>query len=561
MKKFNKLFLTFGLVAAFGLSSCINDLDQVPKDQNSLTSEKFKEDPEGYMNAVLAECYLSFATTGTGGASGSANIQGFDGGMGTFQRAVFNLNEIPTDEADWLSVSDSHMNASVQYCVFPANNACIYGTYSRLTINASVCNEFIRTVQNGKFGLPEELKEKAENYCNQARVLRSLAYFYLIDLFGNVPYADETLAAGAVPPQYTRAEAYAKVVADLEAASAALPDADPAYGYVGKDAADALLAKFYLNAGVFTGTPQYQKCWDKCQEIIKRHQGGGFEGSGLANSYTGLFAANNDKYAAGGSNKAENELIWIIPCDGENLTSYAGSSFLINAWVTAATSDSEWQIQPSEYNMAGSGWKCMLARKQFVEKFDWNDDGTSPDLRTALWKTSADGFKLDNTGMIQGDYGNGFVAVKYTNFAYDNDGNIDFDNSPSPADFSNADVAVIRLAEIYLTAAECNVVGNVGDATAALEYVNLIRRRAGLENWTLTDLTADNLLDERCRELYQENCRRTDLVRFNKFTGSAYIWNFKGGVKDGTSIASTLNLYPIPDTVVKLAGYTQNPGY
>lgn len=561
MKKFNKLFLTLGLVAAFGLSSCINDLDQVPKDQNSLTAEKFKEDPEGYMNAVLAECYLSFATTGTGGASGSANIQGFDGGMGTFQRAVFNLNEIPTDEADWLSVSDSHMNASVQYCVFPANNACIYGTYSRLTINASVCNEFIRTVQNGKFGLPEELKEKAENYCNQARVLRSLAYFYLIDLFGNVPYADETLAAGAVPPQYTRAEAYAKVVADLEAASAALPDADPAYGYVGKDAADALLAKFYLNAGVFTGTPQYQKCWDKCQEIIKRHQGGGFEGSGLAKSYTGLFAANNDKYAAGGSNKAENELIWIIPCDGENLTSYAGSSFLINAWVTAATSDSEWQIQPSEYNMAGSGWKCMLARKQFVEKFDWNDDGTSPDLRTALWKTSADGFKLDNTGMIQGDYGNGFVAVKYTNFAYDNDGNIDFDNSPSPADFSNADVAVIRLAEIYLTAAECNVVGNVGDASAALEYVNLIRRRAGLENWTLTDLTADNLLDERCRELYQENCRRTDLVRFNKFTGSAYIWNFKGGVKEGTSIASTLNLYPIPDTVVKLAGYTQNPGY
>ena len=128
MKKFNKIFLVLGLVAAFGLSSCIDDLDQAPKDPNQLTNEKFKEDPEGYMNAVLAECYLSFATTGTGGASGNANIQGFDGGMGTFQRAVFNLNEIPTDEADWLSVSDSHMNASVQYCTFPANNTCIYGT-------------------------------------------------------------------------------------------------------------------------------------------------------------------------------------------------------------------------------------------------------------------------------------------------------------------------------------------------------------------------------------------------------------------------------------------------
>lgn len=561
MKKFNKIFLVLGLVAAFSLSSCIDDLDQAPKDPNQQTNEKFKEDPEGYMNAVLAECYLSFATTGTDGASGNANIQGFDGGMGTFQRAVFNLNEIPTDEADWLSVSDTHMNASVQYGVFPANNTCIYGTYSRLTINASVCNEFIRTVQQGKFDLPEELKEKAENYCNQARVLRSLAYFYLIDLFGNVPYADETLPAGAVPDQYTRAEAYAKVVADLEAAAAALPDAEPVYGYVGKDAADALLAKFYLNAGVFTGTPQYEKCWNKCLEIIKRHQGGGFEGSGLANNYTALFAANNDKYAAGGSNKAENELIWIIPGDAENLTAFSNASFLINAWVTAAPGDAPYSIQASEYNMAGSGWKCMLARKQFVQKFDWYDDGTSPDMRTALWKTSLDGFEIENTGLTQNDYGNGYVAVKYTNFAYDNDGNIDLENSPVPADFSNADYAVIRLAEIYLTAAECYVVGNVGDAIEALEFVNLIRRRAGLENWTATDLTKDNLLDERCRELYQENCRRTDLIRFNKFAGNAYVWNFKGGVPNGTSLPASANLYPIPQTVVALTGYKQNTGY
>lgn len=559
MKKF--LLIVLGLAVVLGNTSCINDLDQMPKDPNSMTSDKFKEDPEGYMNAVLAECYLSFATTGTGGASGNANIQGFDGGMGTFQRAVFNLNEIPTDEADWLSVSDAHMNASVQYCVFPANNSAIYGTYSRLTINASVCNEFIRTVQSGKFELPAELKEKAENYCNQARVLRSLAYFYLIDLFGNVPYADETLPAGGVPQQFKRADAYAKVVADLEAAAAALPDAEPAYGYVGKDAADALLAKFYLNAGVFTGTPQYQKCWDKCQEIIKRHQGGGFENSGLANHYTALFAANNDKYVAGGANKDENEIIWAIPCDAENLTSFAGSSFLINAWITAAPGDAAYSIQPAEYNMAGSGWKCMLAREQFSKKFDWNEDGTSPDLRTALWKTFADGFTIDNTELNQNAYGNGYIAIKYTNFAYDNDGFIDLGASPVPADFSNADIAVIRLAEIYLTAAECYVVGGVGDQATALEYVNLIRRRAGLENWNAVKLTADNLLDERCRELYQENCRRTDLVRFNKFTGSSYIWNFKGGVLNGTSIPDYLNLYPLPQTVILLAGYEQNDGY
>lgn len=562
MKNINKIFLSLGIVASFGFASCVNDLDVKPEDPTVTTNAEFGKDPEGYMNRVLAECYLSYATTGLNGADGTANVEGFDGGMGTFQRAVYNLNEVPTDESCWLSTNDAHMNASVQYCVFPTNNEAIYGTYSRMIINASICNEFIRTVKEGKFALPENLKSKSEEYIRQARILRGLAYYYLIDLFGNVPYADENVATGSVPAQLKRAEVYEKVVADLEAVVNEYGDNyNVTYGYVGKEAAMALLSKFYLNAGVFTGTPAYDKCWAICQQIINRHQGAGFDNSGLVPHYRAVFGANNDQYCPGGSNKALNEILWAIPYDGSQLTAYAGTTFMTNAHLTSSVAGSAWTITKEDYNTS-DGWKCTLARQQFSEKFDWNPDGTSPDTRVEMWGTAKDGFKIENTGLTQADYGNGYVAVKYSNWAYDQNGKIDKANSPALSKYSSADYAVIRLAEIYLNAAESYIMGQAGNAVDALKYVNYVRGRAGVSDWTSQAyLTADNILDERSRELYQENCRRTDLVRHDKFAGGNYNWSWKGGIAKGTSISKDFNLYPIPQTVISLAGYKQNPGY
>ena len=111
-------------------------------------------------------------------------------------------------------------------------------------------------------------------------------------------------------------------------------------------------------------------------------------------------------------------------------------------------------------------------------------------------------------------------------------------------------------------AAEANVVGKAGDQTKALEYVNYIRERAGVSAWTAANLTADNILDERCRELYGENCRRTDLVRHNKYAGGNYNWNWKGNVgAGGAATPEHMNLFPIPSTVISFQGYKQNPGY
>ena len=113
-----------------------------------------------------------------------------------------------------------------------------------------------------------------------------------------------------------------------------------------------------------------------------------------------------------------------------------------------------------------------------------------------------------------------------------------------------------------LTAAEAYVRGNVGSQTEALDYVNAVRRRAGVGNWNAAELNANNLIDERARELYWENNRRTDLVRAGMFT-SRYNWSWKNNVESGASISDHMNVFPIPTSVINsyASEYPQNPGY
>lgn len=102
-----------------------------------------------------------------------------------------------------------------------------------------------------------------------------------------------------------------------------------------------------------------------------------------------------------------------------------------------------------------------------------------------------------------------------------------------------------------------------GNMDTGLEYINLIRKRAGVSLWDASSYTADNLLDERCRELYWEMTRRSDLIRFNKFTGpNQAIWSWKGNSLEGNAIADRYNLMPIPANVLSAqSDFQQNAGY
>lgn len=641
MKSFNKILLTLGVAAStIGLSSCVGDLDMQPNDPSVIT------DVADNMDQVFADIYLNFATYG---AAGNSPVHDFDGGMASFQRALFTAEEMPTDEACWLW--DPEKFGRLNYGYVTPDLPCVFGFYSRMIINITLCNDFILSVQSGKFNLDAEGQKRAEEYMRQARVLRGACYYYMMSLYENPPYADETTPVGAQPTQPGRAEIYRLVTADLENVIAEYKQNPTTtyYGYVGIDAAQSILAKIYLNAEVFSGVAAYDKCYQHSKEVIDRLGNGGKYGTGLAPTYASLFGHNNAKYCIGRGENGVQEIIWTIPADKnvvngevvENLTAWSGSTFMIAAWngnngteVTIATptrdhayanasgeqllgTDAEgnqiyyqYYSNDADYNAAKEafdestkdkdawraivrkfvagvpysydpatnghisgqwfnateGWKCMVARKSFVRKFDWDDVEMSKckDQRVAYWQTSAEGFTPDNPSLVGDDWGsNGYIAIKYTNWDYDVDGNIDYAASAQQSQSApyGGDYAAIRLAEVYLMAAEAILKGGGGSQAEALQYVNNIRQRAYGANYTpWSTLSMNDLQDERCRELYQENNRRTDLIRWNKWC-TGYTWEWKGGIETGTNLPEYTKSYPIPTRVMTSSTLTQQKGY
>ena len=180
-------------------------------------------------------------------------------------------------------------------------------------------------------------------------------------------------------------------------------------------------------------------------------------------------------------------------------------------------------------------------------------------------------FTSDRRGMFYSDgqnleiesippFEDGYAVSKWKNI--DSNGN---QGSDSAGNFCDTDIPLIRLAEIYLNYAEATIRGGSGDVGTAVSLINEIRQRAygnSSGNISSGDLTLDFILDERSRELYWEGLRRTDLVRFNKFTNSSYLWPFKGNEQTGVGVDEYRNIFPLPANVVSInSNLTQNEGY
>ncbi|WP_452218959.1 RagB/SusD family nutrient uptake outer membrane protein [Lacinutrix undariae] len=191
------------------------------------------------------------------------------------------------------------------------------------------------------------------------------------------------------------------------------------------------------------------------------------------------------------------------------------------------------------------------------------------DLATLTY--TADLYAGDKRGMFYSDgqsleietippFENGYAVTKFKNI--DSNGNQGNDSS---GDFTDPDLAVIRLAEIYLNYAEATLRGGAGDMNTAVTLINELRVRAygnTLGNINASDLTLDFVLDERSRELYWEGQRRTDLIRYDYFTTDSYLWPFKGNEASGVSVPSYRKLFPIPsNTLSTNPNLIQNDGY
>ena len=180
-------------------------------------------------------------------------------------------------------------------------------------------------------------------------------------------------------------------------------------------------------------------------------------------------------------------------------------------------------------------------------------------------------FSSDKRGMFHSDgqnleiesippFEDGYAVTKWKNV--DSNGN---QGSDSAGNFVDTDIPLIRLAEIYLNYAEATLRGGGGDTNTAVSLINQIRERGfGGSSGTISsgDLTLDFILDERSRELYWEGLRRTDLIRYNRFTSSSYLWPFKGNEATGVGVDEYRNLFPLPANVVAInSNLTQNEGY
>jgi len=159
-----------------------------------------------------------------------------------------------------------------------------------------------------------------------------------------------------------------------------------------------------------------------------------------------------------------------------------------------------------------------------------------------------------------GQFTEGYAITKFKNVNADGSAAV----HPHP-DFVCTDYPMFRLADIYLMYAESVLRGGGGNAGTALDYVNQLRERAygdSYGNISSSQLTLDFILDERARELYWEGHRRTDLIRYNKFTTADYLWPWKGRVAEGAATGAFRNLYPIPSADLGAnPNLDQNIGY
>lgn len=540
MKKYIKHSI-FGVILALSLSACMKDLDQEPIDPDSFTEKDvFKNATEA--KGALAKIYASLSLTGQKGPSGDGDIAGADEGSTGYTRMQFYLQVASTDEAiiRWsdAGVPDFHNMSWTPANTF--NNAY----YNRLGQQIAFANSFIDNAQ----ALASD--PEVAYYIAEARFIRAYAYYNVIDAFGKAPLVTSS-KADLKPAQNTRAELFNFVESELKDLEGKLKAARAnEYGRVDVVAAQALLARLYLNAKVYIGQDKYTDCITYAKKVIaSSYSLNTTDANNNGTAYDELFLADNN------SNGAQNEFIFLASFDGLNTKTYGGTAFIIHGATGGNMNASSLGIN--------DGWSGLTAPKEFVNKFEVsarnsNNEPTAWKDKRAMFYT--DGQTYENTD-LKDFTKSGYAITKFKNITSTGAAGKDPEKK-----FPDTDLPLIRLAEVYLTYAEAVLRGGTGgDRATALGYINQLRTRAygnTSGNIADSDLTLDFILDERARELYWEGLRRTDLIRYGKFTGGAYLWSFKGGAASGVAVPDYRNLYPIPqDARTANDNLTQNTGY
>ncbi|HOO95257.1 MAG TPA: RagB/SusD family nutrient uptake outer membrane protein [Proteiniphilum sp.] len=541
MKTVTYKILTFIAIILMtgGLASCVDDLNTIPLDEEELVSEVVFGSELGSYQELLAKIYAGLAVSGNSGGDGDPDVAGVDGGsQASFLRGLWNLQQLPTDEAHcaWNDVGIPDLN----HITWTSSNVFIKGFYYRLYYQINLANALLRETSEEKLssrGVSQADQDKIKAFRAEARFHRALAYYYLLDMFRNVPFVNEESPVGStLPPQIMAADLFDYIEKELTECESDMLDPFVGYnatnyGRAHKAANWSLLSRLYLNAETYIGVKKYTESITNSKKVMAVN----FQ---LDPVYANIFKADNHNSP---------EMIFPVRYDGADTQTWGGMTFLLSA------------MEPSdlqaEVNAVGA-WQGNRATKAILNTFE-REYQHEMDSRFSMIRIDF----TENVEIVDPSLftNNGIPVVKYYN--RNSDGTL------PPSNIAYTDFPLFRLGEIYLNYAEAVLRGGTGgDAATALQLVNNLRKRGynGNSAATLTagELTLDYILDERGREFFYEGQRRTDLVRYGKLTGSAYNWPWKGSVAGGRSVADYFNVYPIPaDDIGANENLVQNSGY
>jgi len=474
------------------------------------------------------------------------------------------LNEVTTDEVvvptkgpDW---GDGGHWVRLQQHTYKKDDGTPNNGWNFCYSGISSCNKLLAI-------LATSTSTSAAAYIAELKALRGIYYYWLLDWFGRVPVVTD-FSATTPPANKTRAEVYAFVEQELTASIAALPAAGPqdgpTYGRVTKYVAQAALAKLYLNAQVYTGTAQWDKCITACDAIIN---------SGkyiISPNYSDIFSR---------TNTGNPEIIWAVPFDGVK----AGG---MNIDMMTLHLNSAQQ-----YNIDAQPWNGFSTIQEFYQSYidpvqNPGPQGTVIGLDPAGTPTTGtlDKRMLNNFLVGPQFAANGSRVLDGGADAADPDGApltfTPYINELQPNawrqsgarifkwNFYNGmhqnmdnDWAIFRLGDILLIKAEATArKNNNWSDPVTLALVNQIRTRAGVT--PLATLTAATFAAERGREVFCECWKRQDMIRFGTYNSA---WRFHPADPVdalGPGGINHLNVFPIPETQLNAnKNLTQNPGY
>lgn len=326
-------------------------------------------------------------------------------------------------------------------------------------------NRIIAAAEGGKLSDAVEAKAKIEQYAAESKVLRALAHFDLVRIYGK-PYTEDqgaslgvplvigVLESNAKPARSTVAEVYAQVVKDLtEAISSNALATETKPGYVSVLGAKAILSRVYLNMG------DYANALSVAEDIIK---------------YPGAVLWTRDQYLKAWDASTPNE-----------------SEFLFR--LNVAGSDDNNDLNGIGNLQQLDGYKEMVATKKFVDMLT----SDPKDVRNEMFLPATASKEVEK-------YGTNKVFLNKLR--------------GQGGDLRNVTIVpIIRLSEVYLTAAECAFRNN--DKTKAVEYLNeLVKNRTTTEASlaTVDNITLERILIERRKELIGEGQRYFDALRNNE---------------------------------------------